>query len=410
MTDDPCAATLPVWEGAGVEVFIDVYAVIDGTSPSAISVEDDGTVFAGNAGDLANPATTELPILRIADGAPAGGLARIGSVSDPDFLTVDTAGGFACSAGNVLVGGVLLVDQGGTMVNVGQLTELDPDTGAEVEATIDEDTTCIGNASGLLMSMDGSLLIANQALTPEDTVASVCRLERESCEVDIVAEPLIVGRESNVLTWGLVESPEGTLYVTRREEDEGGGGPVNNVYVFDETVEEPLDPEDQLDFLVEGYAAAYGPPGPFEGLLVRKGDGRLVRVDEETGDEQATLLTGIDDPVGNYLAFSPSDPNAFYISQVERRRILRVGTTELDPASELGCDNGAPGTGGTAGSGAGGASGTGGSAGVDAEGCGCRVLPGTPAKNVTELLLLIALVWFARPGGRVRRSRMARRG
>ncbi|MEM8606867.1 MAG: hypothetical protein AAGF92_07165 [Myxococcota bacterium] len=318
--------------GEDLNLFIDVYALLD-TTPADIETDDQGRLFVGNNGDLDDPPTTAgpLPILRIEDGATSltelpGGPGDPNLVVDPDFLAVDNGGAdsIGCADGGVFIGGL-------DPTNGGTVTELDLDGGAVQSVTTDPtpDDQCIGNASSMLVRSDGTLLVANVPRDEDDTISSVCELTRASCpDGNIDVAVLIEGTSPNLLIGGLAEDPNGTLYLSQREND--GDGTVDRVYRFDPDEDDPLVP------LTEGIVAGYGPSGIFEGLLVTEPDGILVSY-QLTGDaiDLSTRQVIVRNFGGNYLAIRPAqsgnDPEVMYISQVQRNRIVRVSTEQLDP-------------------------------------------------------------------------------
>jgi len=317
---DPCTAALPSGDG----LFIDGYVLFD-TSPGGISFDGDGILFAGNVGDLNNPAEQTHGILRVEKDAEK--IDEIGTVYDPDVVIVDQGGAVADSAGNLFAGGYN--DQG-----EGQLTELDPDTGAQVSATVnDPPSECIGNASVMLFAQDGRLLLGNfvqKDVMEDKDVPIVCEVTRGVGSGEIQTTALIPASITQAPTSGLAQipTPGGDIFVSRAL----GGDDGDQVSRFDSAGGLVLGDYD------DGVVLGHGPPeSAFDGLLILRSDGS-VDLRDPSGLETRTLLTGVLDSAGNYAAFYPNDSSArLYISQLEQRRILRVSTNDDEVATALGC-------------------------------------------------------------------------
>lgn len=331
----PCSSPLPMPSG-GNSFFVDVYATFEGDSPGAISFADDGRLFVANVGVIGVPSPEQnLPILRI--DAAATEVAEIGIVSDPDVLVVDN-GGLVAMTGNVLVGGLLEMRVEGRLV--GRLTELDDESGATINTAESDPDPCIFNVSAMLFAQDNSLLLGNFVLpadATDDNVPAVCKVTKDTGLGWVLAETFIMPLNQPVS--GLTQAPranneDGDLFLSR------------TVQLAAPEVPRPrIDEVDRYDStgtlesgsLTEGIVLGYGPVGSeFDGVLILRSSGNLDLVNP-VSSLGSTLLTGVEDDVGNSAAFYPNGSDAvLYISQWEQRRILRVSKT-LPGATDIGC-------------------------------------------------------------------------
>ncbi len=256
---------------------VELYATINSGRPGTVAFDDADNLYVGNFNVIYTSSDDDAIHIHKVDPISRSVVAIGDTISDPDAVVVDRNGDLV-AAGSVLVGGMTW-NCPSCQPAIWSITAGGSSTSPLLTSS------CFENIQDLDFDSQGRVYFSNYL------VGTICRWSSGTVTQFIAP----VGDTLGDVTIG----PDDNVYISvrdsvRRYDDSGA--------LID-------------SFVTYGIPEAFGPPGPFAGLIVRR-PSSLVIVDPDDGSES---LIGV---LGGHIAFNSTGD--LFLSQINQRRVLRV--------------------------------------------------------------------------------------